>query len=107
MERTEVLDMMGELKLFGMKAAYDETLATALRRQHEPQRFLGDLLSAEIAEKQAPFWSFARSAWLDDVRDYQVHRASTGVAWGSLNHGICAVRFFCVTLDQATIPKAF
>ena len=33
MERTEVLDMMGELKLFGMKAAYDETLATALKRQ--------------------------------------------------------------------------
>ncbi len=31
MERTEVLDMMGELKLYGMKAAYDETLATALR----------------------------------------------------------------------------
>ena len=48
MERTEVLDMMGELKLFGMKAAYDETLAAALKRQHEPQRFVGDLLRAEI-----------------------------------------------------------
>ena len=34
MERTEVLDMMGELKLFGMKVAYDETLATALKRKH-------------------------------------------------------------------------
>ncbi len=33
MERTEVLGMMGELKLYGMKAAYDETLATALKRQ--------------------------------------------------------------------------
>ena len=53
MERTEVLDMMGELKLFGMKAAYDETLATALKRKHEPQRFVGDLLRAEISEKQA------------------------------------------------------
>ena len=53
MERTEVLDMMGELKLYGMKAAYDETLATALKRQHEPQRFVGDLLRAEISEKQA------------------------------------------------------
>jgi DNA replication protein DnaC len=53
MERTEVLDMMGELKLYGMKAAYDETLATALKRQHEPQRFVGDLLHAEISEKQA------------------------------------------------------
>jgi IstB-like ATP binding protein len=53
MERAEVLDMMGELKLYGMKAAYDETLATALKRQHEPQRFVGDLLRAEISEKQA------------------------------------------------------
>ena len=53
MERTEVLDMMGELKLFGMKAAYDETLATALKCKYEPQRFVGDLLRAEISEKQA------------------------------------------------------
>ena len=53
MERTEVLDMMGELKLYGMKAAYDETLATALKRKHEPQRFVGDLLRAEISEKRA------------------------------------------------------
>jgi hypothetical protein len=53
MERTEVLDMMGELKLYGMTHAYDETLATALKRKHEPQRFVGDLLKAEISEKQA------------------------------------------------------
>ena len=49
MERTEVLDLMGQLKLDGMKAAYDETLATALKRKHEPQRFVGDLLRAEIS----------------------------------------------------------
>jgi len=53
MERTEILDMMGELRLFGMRAAYDETLATALKRSHEPQRLVGDLLRAEISEKQA------------------------------------------------------
>ena len=45
--------MMGELKLHGMKNAYDELLATALKRRHEPQRFAGDLLKAEISEKQA------------------------------------------------------
>ena len=33
MERTEVLDMMGELKLYGMKAAYDETLAIGSQAQ--------------------------------------------------------------------------
>src|SRR5436305_2247516 len=53
MERIEVLDMMGELKLYGMKAAYDETLAVALKRQHEPPQVVGDLLKAEISEKQA------------------------------------------------------
>ena len=53
MERTEVLDMMGALKLHGMKGAYDETLATAIKRKHEPQRLVGDLLKAEISEKQA------------------------------------------------------
>src|ERR1700727_2619733 len=53
MERTEVLDMMSALKLYGMKGAYDETLATAIKRKHEPQRLVGDLLKAEISEKQA------------------------------------------------------
>ena len=53
MERTEILAAMGGLKLFGMKAAYDEIVATAVKRQHEPQRIVGDLLSAELSEKQA------------------------------------------------------
>src|SRR3984893_4631906 len=53
MERAEVLDMMNALKLYGMRNAYDETLATAVKRQHEPQHFVGDLLKAEISEKQA------------------------------------------------------
>ena len=44
---------MGKLKLFGMKAAYDEILTTAIKREHEPQRVVGDLLTAEISEKQA------------------------------------------------------
>jgi DNA replication protein DnaC len=53
MERTELFDLMGELKLYGMKAAFDEIMATAVKRQHEPQRVVGDLLKAEISEKQA------------------------------------------------------
>jgi DNA replication protein DnaC len=53
MERSEILEAMGGLKLFGMRAAYDEIVATAVKRQHEPQRVVGDLLSAELSEKQA------------------------------------------------------
>lgn len=44
---------MGQLKLYGMKAAYDEVMATAVKRQHDPQQVIGDLLNAEISEKQA------------------------------------------------------
>jgi DNA replication protein DnaC len=47
------LTAMGGLKLFGMRAAYDEIVATAVKRQHEPQRVVGDLLTAELSEKQA------------------------------------------------------
>lgn len=53
MERTEILAAMGGLKLFGMRAAYDEIVATAVKRQLEPQRVVGDLLTAELSEKQA------------------------------------------------------
>jgi hypothetical protein len=52
MERTQLFDLMGELKLYGMKAAFDEIMATAIKHQHEPQRIVGDLLTAEINEKQ-------------------------------------------------------
>ena len=44
---------MSQLKLHGMKAAYDEILAAAVKRQHDPQRMIGELLQAEISEKQA------------------------------------------------------
>ena len=53
MERTQIVEMMGELKLFGMRGAYDELMSTALKRQHQPPRVVGDLLKAEISEKQA------------------------------------------------------
>jgi DNA replication protein DnaC len=36
-----------------MKSAFDEIITTAVKRQHEPQKIVGDLLIAEISEKQA------------------------------------------------------
>jgi DNA replication protein DnaC len=53
MERHDILEMMGTLKLAGMRHAYDELMANAVKRQHSAQRVVGDLLTAEIAEKQA------------------------------------------------------
>jgi DNA replication protein DnaC len=53
MERSQIFELMRQLQLYGMKAAFDEIMATAIKRQHEPQRILGDLLKAEIADKTA------------------------------------------------------
>ena len=44
MERTDVLELMSTLKLYGMRAAYDEVMTSGIRRRHEPARIVGDLL---------------------------------------------------------------
>ncbi len=53
MERLEILEMMSTLKLSGMRPAYDEVVTNGIKRQHSVARIIGDLLKAEIAEKQA------------------------------------------------------
>jgi len=53
MERHEILEMMRELKLAGMRAAFDEVIANGLKRQHPVSQIVGERLKAEIAEKQA------------------------------------------------------
>lgn len=53
MERSEILAVMGELRLFGMRSAFDEIITAAVKRQHEPQRIVADLLQAEVNEKHA------------------------------------------------------
>jgi DNA replication protein DnaC len=75
MERSELFDLMGELQLYGMKAAVDEIMTTAVKRQHEPQRIIGDLLTAEINEKQARSikyqLSIAKLPLAKDLDDFQ------------------------------------
>jgi len=51
-ERHEVLEMMAALKLAGMRAAFDEIVADGLKRRHTVQRIIGELLTAEIADKR-------------------------------------------------------
>ena len=38
MERHEILEMMAELKLLGMRLAFDEVLANGVKRRHPAQR---------------------------------------------------------------------
>src|SRR3978361_492198 len=70
MERTQLFDLMGELKLYGMKAAFDEIMTTAVKRQHEPQRIIGDLLTAEINEKEARSLKY-HATIAKDLDDFQ------------------------------------
>jgi DNA replication protein DnaC len=75
MERSELFNLMGELQLYGMKAAFDEIMATAIKRQHEPQRIIGDLLTAEINEKKVRSIKYqltiAKLPLAKDLEDFQ------------------------------------
>jgi DNA replication protein DnaC len=53
MERSEILDMMGQLQLAGMRAVSDEIVSAGVKRQHGVEKVIGALLKAEIAAKQA------------------------------------------------------
>src|SRR4051794_34239463 len=85
---------MSGLKLFGMKAAYDEIIATAVKRQHEPQRIVGDLLSAEIAEKQARSIKYqmtiARVPLARDIDDFVFDGSPVNA---TLVHDLCGGEF--------------
>jgi len=76
MDRIEVLELMVQLKLYGMRAAYDEVMATAIKRHHEPPRIVGDLLAAEIAEKRARSIKYqltiAKLPLVKDIDDFDV-----------------------------------
>ena len=58
------------------------------------------------------FWQGTRSCKVPDrlglkeVRAYQVHLTSRGVAWATLNQIVCALRFFYgVTLGASEVPE--
>ena len=53
MKRSELMVLMGELGLRGMKAAWDETIAAEAKRKGGPAWVLGRLLQAELADKTA------------------------------------------------------
>lgn len=53
MERLEILDLMSQLQLAGIRAAYDEIVSVGIKRNQGLERVIGALLKAEIAAKQA------------------------------------------------------
>ena len=47
------MELLGQLKLAGMRAAYDEAAAAGLRAKHPFQRIFGELLLAQMADHRA------------------------------------------------------
>ena len=62
MERHELIEMMRELKLAGMRAAYDEVMRSGVQNQRSAPDIFGDLLKAELAEKTARSIRYQMSA---------------------------------------------
>ena len=62
MERHEIIEMMRELKLSGMRAAYDDVMRSALQHKRSGAEILSDLLKAEIIEKTARSIRYQMSA---------------------------------------------
>lgn len=50
--RDRLIEAMGTLGLYGMKATFDEILASGIKSRATPDKILCDLLEAELAERQ-------------------------------------------------------
>ena len=56
------LSLLRQLKLAGMRAAYDDVMRAGIQHQRSPAEILGDLLNAELAEKTARSIRYQMSA---------------------------------------------
>jgi DNA replication protein DnaC len=62
MERHEILDVMSELKLYGMRASFDEIAGKGLARRDEIYPLIASLIRAERIHRQARSISYRISA---------------------------------------------
>ena len=92
MERHEILDAMSELKLYGMRASFDEVTGKGLSRRDELYPLIASLIRAERTHRQARSISYriggAKFPVLKDLDGFvfkdtpidkgQVHELATG-----------------------------
>ena len=52
MQRTELIDLLNSLKLYGMVESYDETITKGVQREQTIPAILGQLCRAEAAERK-------------------------------------------------------
>ena len=53
MQRHDLMALLGQLKLAGMRAHFDDVVTAGRKRQRSFEVILGELLRAEITDKQA------------------------------------------------------
>ena len=53
MQRHELISALGELRLRGMAAAFDEAVVHGIRQRRTVEEILAELLRAEAAERQS------------------------------------------------------
>ena len=67
MERHEILEAMTELKLYGMRASFDEIAGKGLARRDEIFPLLTSLIRAERTHRQARSISY-RMSWCATIK---------------------------------------
>ncbi len=75
MQRTELIDLLKELKLHGMANAFMETISPAIKNQQTTEEIIGALCLAEAAERKARSIGYqmriARFPLSKDLADFQ------------------------------------
>ena len=102
MERHEILDAMGELKLYGMRSSFDEIAGKGLARRDEVYPLIASLIRAERTHRQARSISYrigaAKFPVLKDLDQFvfadtpvdegQVRELATGAFLDAKRNGI-------------------
>jgi len=74
MHRHELLALLSQLKLAGMRAHFDDVVTQGRKRQRPFEVLLGELLQAEIADKQARSIRYqlgiAKLPWAKDLTEF-------------------------------------
>jgi len=102
MERAELMAMMAELSLSGMRTVYDEIMRDGLKRQRSAQQILGDLLAAEVAEKKARSIRYQLGAAKLPLARTLTEFGPSGNAIGGTSPPVRSTRSWCATCTTAT-----
>src|SRR5216117_3703106 len=105
MERHDILEAMSELKLYGMRASFDEIAGKGLSRRDEFYPFLASLIRAERTHRQARSISYriggAKFPVLKDIDTFVF--ADTPIDEGQVRELATGKTHLCIAVASAVI----